>query len=128
MTIRRIGVTAVAAFLFLFLSVPPAVPQDEFSVFPPDLFPDPERPLSRFPHEEHMVYDDIEDCYVCHHVYRDGELVEGETSDGVPCGECHKLEADEGVDRLSAYHKRCKGCHEEINKGPITCGECHVRD
>jgi hypothetical protein len=128
MTIRKVGATAAATCLCLFLSVLPAVSQDEFSVFPQDLFPDFERPLSRFPHEEHMVYDAIEDCWVCHHVYRDGELVEGETSEGVPCGECHRLEADDGVDRLSAYHQRCKGCHEDISRGPITCGECHVRD
>ncbi len=127
MTTRRYAFAAAAGFLVLFLSMLPVLSQDEFSVFPPDAFPERERPLSRFTHEEHMVFDTIEDCAVCHHVYEDGVLVEGEGSDGVPCGECHKLDAGR-VDRLNAYHRRCKGCHEKQQVGPITCGECHVRD
>ena len=123
------AVVAIAALLVLLTGVPRAVSQEDYSVFPKDLFPDPQRPVSRFNHEEHMVFDAIEDCYVCHHVYEDGDLVEGESSDGVPCGECHTLNASNGsVDRLRAYHNRCKTCHEKAKQGPIACGECHVRD
>lgn len=127
MTTRQYPLLAATLLLVLFAAVPPAASQEEFSVFPPDVFPDRERPLSRFTHEEHMAFETIEDCFVCHHVYEDGVLVEGESSEGTPCGECHQLKAD-GVDRLRAYHKRCKGCHEQEKSGPITCGECHVRD
>jgi hypothetical protein len=28
---------------------------------------------------------------------------------------------------MKAYHMNCKGCHLEKGKGPILCGECHVR-
>jgi hypothetical protein len=26
-----------------------------------------------------------------------------------------------------AYHKQCKDCHVEMKKGPVACGECHVK-
>jgi hypothetical protein len=26
-----------------------------------------------------------------------------------------------------AFHRNCKGCHLEQEKGPILCGECHVQ-
>ena len=113
----------------LSMSVLPAVSQDGLSVFPQDAFPDPQRPVSRFTHDDHMAFDAIEDCHVCHHVYENGKLVEGESSDGTPCGDCHGLKAEDGgVDRLRAYHGRCKGCHEDQRVGPMACGECHVRD
>jgi len=123
------AVAAIAALVISLAAVPFGGAQEDDSVFPKDLFPDPQRPVSRFTHEEHMVFDAIEDCYVCHHVYEDGNLVEGESSDGVPCGECHKLDSSNGsMDRLRAYHKRCKECHEKEKSGPITCGECHVKE
>ncbi len=129
MTTKRYALAATAALVFMLLPLLPAVSQDEYSVFPPDVFPDPQRPLSRFNHDDHMFFETIEDCHVCHHVYVEGRLVEGESSDGIPCGECHKLDmGDGGTDRLRAYHNRCKGCHEEQRAGPIACGECHVRE
>ncbi|MFO7784563.1 MAG: acidic tetraheme cytochrome c3 TmcA [Thermodesulfobacteriota bacterium] len=128
MTTRRYAFAAAAALLVVFLSLLPAVSQDEYSVFPPDAFPNPRRPVSLFTHEDHMVFDTIEDCYACHHLYVEGRLVEGESSDGTPCGECHGLEpGGGGTDLLRAYHGRCKGCHEEEQAGPIACGECHSR-
>jgi hypothetical protein len=26
-----------------------------------------------------------------------------------------------------ALHLNCKGCHLENKKGPIMCGQCHIR-
>jgi hypothetical protein len=128
MTTGRFAFAAAAALLVVILSLLPAVSQDEYSVFPPDAFPNPQRPVSLFTHEDHMYFDSIEDCYVCHHSYADGVLVEGESSDGTPCGDCHKLEREKGrTDLVGAYHGRCKGCHEDQQVGPIACGECHVR-
>jgi hypothetical protein len=128
MTLKRFVPAAAVALLLVFVSLLPAVSRDEYSVFPPDVFPELQRPLSRFTHDDHMAFDTIEDCYVCHHLYADGELVEGESSEDTPCGDCHKLDPDDGgTDRLRAYHNRCKGCHERLKAGPIACGECHVR-
>jgi hypothetical protein len=28
---------------------------------------------------------------------------------------------------MKAYHLNCKGCHQEQKKGPVMCGECHVK-
>jgi hypothetical protein len=58
----------------------------------------------------------IEDCNECHHVYEDGEKLEDESSEDSSCSECHE-EKGSG----------CKGCHHENKKGPIMCGQCHVR-
>jgi hypothetical protein len=75
-----------------------------------------------------MEYEEVEDCWVCHHVYEDGKLLKDESSEGEPCSACHSLEEiDSQPGLMDAYHLNCKGCHEEIKKGPITCGECHVR-
>ncbi len=129
MTTKRYALAATAALMVVLLSLLPAVSQDEYPVFPQDVFPDPQRPLSRFNHDDHMFFETIEDCHVCHHLYVDGRLLEGESSDGTPCGDCHKLKTGgKGTDRLRAYHGRCKGCHEELKAGPIACGECHIRD
>jgi hypothetical protein len=123
----RYWVGIIATSIFLLVSVIPVASQED-SIFPEDVFPDRRRPISLFSHDGHMEYDSIEDCYVCHHVYEDGKLIEGESSDGTACGECHELNpSGNPVDRLSAYHKRCKGCHEKQRSGPITCGECHKR-
>jgi hypothetical protein len=129
MTTRRYAFAAAAALLVVFLALLPALSQDQDSVFQPDLFPNPQRPVSQFDHEAHMDYESSEDCFVCHHIYDDdGILLEGESSDGMPCADCHKLDRKYGeIDLLRAYHGRCKGCHEEQKAGPIACGECHVR-
>lgn len=119
----------LAALILALIATSPAGFGDEPSVFPSGLFPDPRRPVSRFTHDDHMAMDAVEDCYACHHVYEDGRLVQGESSEGTACAECHKPEPPDGsTDLLNAYHKLCKGCHEELRAGPVTCGECHVRD
>ena len=85
------GVSTIAALMVLLIFIMPVASQDEDSIFPEDVFPDRQRPISLFTHEEHMGFDSIEDCYVCHHVFEGGKLVEGESSDGTACGECHEL-------------------------------------
>ena len=45
------------------------------------------------------------------------------------CTKCHadaKGGKIEGFAKDSA-HKLCKGCHEEMKKGPTKCGECHKK-
>ena len=70
-------------------------------------------------------------CVGCHHT---------RNSVGAPqlwkCGSCHLEEGqtknprdrnDDEVDSERAFHAKCVSCHKALNKGPITCGECHVR-
>jgi hypothetical protein len=64
----------------------------------------------------------------CHHVYQDGKLVEGESSEDQACADCHTLKAQGSQPGLRmAYHRQCKECHVEKKKGPVACGECHVK-
>ena len=56
-----------------------------------------------FPHKQHQ--ETLKDCKKCH------EKAPGKI-DGF------------GKD---IAHKTCKGCHEELKKGPTKCGECHKK-
>ncbi len=81
-----------------------------------------------FNHEAHNEKAGIDDCAVCHHVRDEkGQLVEGETSEDKECSECHMANGKTRDDLARAYHLNCKGCHEELKKGPVTCGECHAK-
>jgi hypothetical protein len=119
----------IAIVLGLALYVSTACSEDEYSVFKVDAFPNLERPVSVFGHDAHMEMEGIEgDCTVCHHVYEDGVLLEGESSEDSACSDCHGLEPEgDKPGLMNAYHTQCKTCHEEQGMGPITCGECHVR-
>ena len=86
------------------------------------------RPFVCFVHDQHNETAGIEDCAVCHHVYEDGKLVEGETSEDMSCSECHAKKDDPKKFKLIAtYHKRCRSCHLEKKQGPVTCGGCHKK-
>lgn len=45
------------------------------------------------------------------------------------CKKCHEkgLGKIEGFGKEMAHGKGCKGCHEEMKKGPTKCGECHKK-
>ncbi|MEW6262851.1 MAG: acidic tetraheme cytochrome c3 TmcA [Thermodesulfobacteriota bacterium] len=87
-----------------------------------------QRPPSVFGHDEHMELESGQDCYGCHHQYKDGKLVKEESSDGTKCVECHPVNPGKNQTRLlSAYHNLCKKCHEKEKKGPLACGQCHVK-
>jgi hypothetical protein len=93
-----------------------------------DAFGSLERPVSMFDHDAHNEKAMIEDCAECHHVYEDGKLVEGESSEDRGCADCHTLKAQGNQPGLRmAYHRQCKSCHVEKKKGPVACGECHVK-
>lgn len=93
------------------------------------VFENPRRPGAVFVHDDHNEMAGIEDCAVCHHMYDGKTLLEDESSEDSLCSECHFLKADQknSVSLLLAYHKRCKDCHFEENKGPVLCGECHIK-
>jgi len=44
------------------------------------------------------------------------------------CKKCH----ESGPGKIEGFgkewaHKTCKGCHAEMKKGPVKCGECHKK-
>lgn len=92
------------------------------------VFPKAQRSAAVFLHERHNEAAKIDDCGECHHVYKDGKKVEDETSEDRRCADCHGLK-DKGRQPglTKAFHLNCKGCHEQQGKGPIMCGQCHVK-
>lgn len=88
------------------------------------------RPGAVFSHDDHNEKAGLDDCAVCHHVYEKGILVADESSEDSPCSECHALvpEPDNRFSLSVAFHKRCRDCHFESGKGPVLCGECHIKE
>lgn len=58
-----------------------------------------------FPHKKHQEIKE-KGCTSCHESDKGGKIV--------------------GLGKDWA-HKTCKGCHEEMKKGPTKCGECHKK-
>jgi hypothetical protein len=79
-----------------------------------------------FTHKKHNETLKI-DCIKCHHTWKAGETA------GKMCKECHKAKAeDKALSGKDAFHKDCKGCHDEAKKakkptGPTSCIQCHVK-
>ncbi len=79
---------------------------------------------------DHYLHETILRCRVCHHDFNVfNNRNEGK---GSKCATCHKKRLTEEipVPLLTAFHKKCIGCHENyINwgrkSGPIMCGYCH---
>jgi hypothetical protein len=95
-----------------------------------DDFQSPTRPAAVFSHDDHNSEAELEDdCALCHHVYEGKELVKDESSEDSACSECHSLTPTEEntISLRTAFHKRCQSCHFERAKGPVLCGECHIR-
>ncbi len=107
----------------------PGHSQEDMRYVSPDPFIKPRRPPAVFQHDEHNELAEIEDCYVCHHVYdENGKLMEDESSEDQSCSECHELARSGNKPALmNACHTNCKGCHKEQKKGPLMCGQCHVK-
>ena len=86
------------------------------------------RPGIVFLHEDHNEAAGIEECNDCHHVYEDGRKLEDESSEDLKCADCHAEDASGGMPGLRrAFHLNCKGCHLQVNRGPVMCGQCHER-
>jgi hypothetical protein len=88
------------------------------------------RPVAVFDHDEHNYAAEIDDCAICHHVWEDGKRVADESSEDMPCADCHtvKAGADNPVSLVNAYHTQCRSCHIEQGKGPLLCGQCHKKE
>ena len=124
---KRIGLILIASMLTVLLFIP-AFSQEDMVVVDSEGFDKKQRPPAVFRHDEHNELALIEDCNECHHVYEDGEKLEDESSEDSTCAECHEEEGSGNQLGLKkAFHTNCKGCHQQNKKGPIMCGECHVR-
>jgi len=126
---KRSAVFICAGLMVTLLAFVSAYSQEDMVVVNDPAFDNPQRPPSKFRHDEHNEKAGIEECNECHHVYNDqGKLVEDESSEDQLCSDCHELKASGRKPGLmKAFHTNCKGCHEEKNKGPVMCGQCHVR-
>lgn len=79
-----------------------------------------------FTHKKHIDNYKV-DCLKCHHTWKKGETT------GKLCKDCHKATAEGKTSSAKdAYHKSCKGCHDDLKKGgkptgPAGCTQCHVK-
>jgi len=106
-----------------------AYAQEDMFVIDNEIFINPKRPPAVFRHDEHNELAQIEECNECHHVYEDGKLIEDESSEDESCSDCHELQDNGRIPGLmKAFHTNCKNCHREKKKGPLMCGQCHVRN
>jgi hypothetical protein len=83
-------------------------------------FSNHKRPKVAFDHSAHEA---LADCNACHHLYEDGVLSDYDSA-GTECSECHEV-GQGPVPLVIAYHRQCKGCHEDEKAGPVTCAQCH---
>jgi hypothetical protein len=130
MKIRFVIVLCVAAMLLVFGPAISTYSQEDVTRVEDSGFDKNVRPPVPFAHDAHNETAQIDDCTACHHVWRDGTLVEDESSEDMECSECHLSQNSREhsyMQLLNAYHLRCKGCHQEQKKGPVQCGECHVK-
>ncbi len=104
-----------------------AYSQEDMTVVDNSTFDNPQRSPSLFNHDQHNEAAGIEACNECHHIYEDGKRTE-ESSEDQSCSDCHGMDASENTPALTkAFHMNCKGCHARLAKGPVMCGECHVK-
>lgn len=125
---KRGIVFTMVSLMALLLILTSAFSQEDMVVVNDPGFETPQRPAPVFNHDQHNENAGIEACNECHHVYEDGKRVEDESSEDQSCSDCHGLESSGSQPGLmKAFHTNCKGCHEKDGKGPVMCGQCHVR-
>lgn len=104
--------------------------QNEIFRMDNSMFEHPQRPAAVFDHDIHNETAGLEeDCSVCHHVYEGKTRIEGESSEDSACSDCHGLKPtpENSIPLRKAFHERCKSCHFTSKKGPVLCGECHIK-
>jgi len=103
--------------------------QENMTAVDNSVFGKPERTRSVFRHESHNEKAGIDACKDCHHVYKDGKRLEDASSEDKRCSDCHGPTNSGGTPSLrKAFHLNCRGCHEKAGKGPVMCGECHLKE
>ncbi|MCP3926304.1 MAG: cytochrome c3 family protein [Desulfobacterales bacterium] len=115
--------------IIIIFGISSIVLSNQQSVIDRSVFKNPQRSSALFNHDDHNEKAELEDCAICHHVYEDKKLVEGESSEDDSCSSCHTLKRTEKniISIRTAFHKRCKRCHFKVSKGPVLCGECHIK-
>jgi len=124
------SVCVAVAVLAVFVSmVAPALCQEEMAFVGNDAFDRPQRGPAAFFHDTHNENAGIDDCAECHHLYgEDGQKLDGESSEDQACSECHgPRDAGRKPKLTKAFHQNCKGCHINLEKGPILCAQCHSK-
>lgn len=125
---KKGGLILTGAFFLSVLMLWSAYSQEDVEVLDNSVFENPQRTAAIFNHFAHDENAGIEFCNECHHIYEDGKLVEDESSHEQRCADCHGVEAEGNTPSLlKAFHTKCKACHQNQKKGPIMCGECHIR-
>ena len=125
---KKTKLFVLAIILFSGIAVLSGYSQEEMTIVDNSVFDNPMRTSAVFRHDEHNEAAEIEECNECHHIYEDGQKVEDESSEDSRCADCHEKEGSGNQLGLrKAYHTNCKGCHLEKKKGPVMCGECHVK-
>jgi hypothetical protein len=124
---KKLLLVLILSTLSVFLILP-AFSQEEMEVIEDYGFQKRQRPPAVFKHDDHNETAEIEECNECHHLYEEGEKLEDESSEDQLCSDCHGETSNDNQPGLKkAFHLNCKGCHSKNKKGPIMCGQCHVR-
>ncbi len=115
---------ALAALCFSHL----ALGQEGMKELKPEAYKTRQRPPAVFKHDEHNQKAKVEECIRCHHGVENGKRSNTVSSEGTPCADCHKVKPTDGTTPLTkAYHSQCIGCHQKLQKGPLACGQCHIK-
>lgn len=118
----------VVSVLVLLCILAVAGAQENMTAVDNSVFVKPERTRAVFRHESHNEKAKIDACNECHHVIKDGKKLEDESSEDMRCSDCHDLRDSGRTPSLrKAFHLNCRGCHEKSGKGPVMCGECHLK-
>ena len=126
---RTLTTAIILTVIVSIIAVFSASSQDEVKFVKDGAFTSHMRPPVPFVHDQHNETAQIEDCSACHHVYQDGRRVDGETSLGTMCSECHTLsKGDNPMSLVRVYHLQCKGCHLEKKAGPVLCSDCDRKE
>ncbi len=87
------------------------------------------QPRVVFEHDDHNDLAGVEACDICHHDYSDLPVFNNDDYEEKDCAECHiRNQKLKTTSLMTVMHKSCKGCHMDMQKGPVLCGECHRKE
>jgi predicted sulfurtransferase len=113
---KLIGIAVMASFLLAVTAI-----GDIFAGKDKIIFDVPYGKVT-FNHSVHKI-----ECLKCHHDWKTSQTT------GKLCKDCHKTKTEgKTISAKEAFHKTCKGCHDELKKagkstGPTGCTQCHKK-